>query len=403
MNAWAKRVLLWSVLGFVLVALLVYAFRPRPQLVDLHTVVPGPFQVNVEADGVTRVKDVFTISAPVGGRLLRTSLKAGDPVTLDTTVVATIEPSDPEFLDPRTLAEGREDLEAAQAGLDLAAAELERAEAEQAFARTELERARKLFAGGSVPRRFVDEAERAARTADALVAAATAALDAREHEVLRIRARLFTPVARDEAVPCECVTLRSPIEGRVLRVFEESETVVAPGTPLLELGDPAQLEVVADFLSEDAVRIAPGRRAFVEGWGGDEALAARVRHVEPLGFTKVSALGIEEQRVNVVLDLVSPADRWEALGHGYRVTVRVVLWEADDVLAVPVTALFRADAQWRLFVSDGGRAARRDVAVGRRSGLWAQIVEGVAVGDRVIVNPPATLEPGAAVAGRRRD
>jgi HlyD family secretion protein len=403
MGVLGKRLALWGTIAAVLALLLLYAFRPRAELVDVETVVAGPLQVTVDAEGIARIKDVFTISAPVAGRLLRTPLAAGDPLTRDVSVVATIEPSDPAFLDPRALAESRQELETAEAARKAAAAEVERARTEQRFAHTELERARTLFESGSVPRRFADEAERTAGTAEAAVAGALAALDAREHEVLRARARLITPVDRSEGtLECECVTLTSPVNGRVLRVFEKSATVVAPGTALLEVGDPEELEVVADFLSADAVRIRPGQIATIEGWGGDGALEARVRHVEPFGFTKVSALGIEEQRVNVVFDLETSRERWEPLGHGYRVISRVVLWEGYDVLTVPVTALYRQASEWYVFVAAAGRAEQRAVTPGFRSGLKVQVLDGLDDGDVVIVNPPASLEPGARVRERGR-
>ncbi len=399
-----RRILLWGAIGAVLLTALVLMLRPRPLLVDVHSVTPGHFRVTLDADGIARVQHVYTVSAPVGGRLLRTELVTGDAVTQGQTLIATLEPSNPALLDPRTLAETREDLEAALASRDLAAADLERAHADQSFARTELDRARELFDAGTVPRRFVDEAQRAARSANAAVAAGEAALDAREHEVARIRARLFTPTGEGSGSDgCECLTLTAPISGRVLKVFEPSETVVLPGTPLVQLGDPGRLEIVADYLSTDAVRIRPGQRAFIEEWGGDLALDALVRHVEPVGFTKVSALGIEEQRVNVVFDLTAPDPQWGSLGHGYRVTARVVVWEADNALTVPVTALFRDGPLWQVFRVEDGLAWPRTVDLGQQSGLRVQVVSGLASGDVILVNPPAGIDAGSAVVPRRRE
>jgi HlyD family secretion protein len=401
MGAVAKRILVWLPVAVVLLAALAYAFRPRPELVDVEALAPGPLTVTVDAEGVTRFQDVFTISAPVAGRLLRTPLEPGDPVIRGETVVATIEPADPTFLDPRTLAERRAELEEAQAARQAAEAELEEARAEQTFAHAELERARELFAAGSVARRFVEEAERAARAADAAVAAAEAALEAKAYQVVRARARLLTPVERDAPAECaDCLYIAAPVDGRVMRVFEEDETVVAPGAPLLELGNPDELEVVADFLSADAVHIRPGQPALIDGWGGEGELEAVVRQVEPFGFTEVSALGIEEQRVNVVFDLVSPRQAWSPLGHGYRVIARVVLWEDDQVLTVPVTALYRDGPAWYVFAVEDGRAGRRAVVPGRRSGLRVQVLDGLEAGDLVVTNPPDSLEDGVRVARR---
>ncbi len=404
MNVFSRRLFVWGGIALVLAVLLVMAFRPQPVVVDLLTVRPGPLQVTVDAEGITEVRDVFTISAPVGGRLQRTPLEVGDAVLRGETVVATIEPSDPAFLDPRAQAESQEELEAAVAARDLAAAELEKAEVEKSFAETELKRARELFASRTVPQRFVDDAERAYRSAAAAVTAAIAALDARKHQVKRARARLITPAAgeRNDG-DCDCVTLQAPVSGQVLRIFEKSETVVVPGDPLLEIGDPKDLEVVADFLSADAVQVSAGDRALIEGWGGAQPLDARVRRVEPFGFTKISALGIEEQRVNVVFDLVSPPEAWESLGHGYRVIARVVLWEGRDVLTVPVTALFRDGDRWEVFVASDGRARVRTVTPGHRAGLQVEIIDGLGAGEVVVVNPPEHLADGVALQGEVRE
>jgi len=400
MNVMSRRFVIWGVLGTVLLLALFAAFRPRPLPVDLLEVQPGPMRVTVDAEGITKVKDVFAVSAPVGGLLHRTPLKVGDRVVRGETVVATIEPSDPAFLDPRAQAESQADVESAEAARDLAAAELERAEIEKDFAETELHRARELFAKGTVPQRFVDEAQRAFRSASAAVTAATASVDARDHQVKRALARLIEPVSdAPHQEDCACFTLSAPVDGRVLRVFEESETVVTPGAPLLEIGDPTLLEVVADFLSEDAVRVEAGRPAVIEGWGGEAPLEASVRRVEPFGFTKLSALGIEEQRVNVVFDLVSPRAQWSSLGHGYRVIAKVVVWEAPTVLSVPVTALFRQGKQWMLFVYNDGDARLRPVTVGHRAGLQVEILTGLESGEVVVLNPPEGLTDGAAVAG----
>ncbi|MEQ8483229.1 MAG: HlyD family efflux transporter periplasmic adaptor subunit [Pseudomonadales bacterium] len=396
-----KRLLLWGTIVSVLVLALFVAWLPAAELVDLQTVDARPLAVTVDAEGVTQVRDVFTVSAPLGGRLLRTPLRPGDRLVMGVTVVATLEPSDPAFLDPRALAESQQELQSAEAARTLAAAELARAEAEQTFATADLGRARELFAGGSVPRRYVDEAERVARMADATVAAAAAAVDARTHDVMRARVRLLTPVTGPRgADDCLCVTITAPVDGQVLQVFERSETVVTPGTPLLSVGDPAQLEVVADFLSADAVRISPGQTAWLDGWGGDRRLEGRVRRVEPFGFTKVSALGIEEQRVNVVIDLVSPRDAWLALGHGFRVVARVVTWESDAVLTVPVTALFRRDGRWTVFVAEAGRVRMRAVVPGQWAGLDVQILDGLSAGERIVDSPPAALDEGVRVRAR---
>jgi len=402
MSVVGKRWLIWSGAALLLAGFLVYAFRPQPVAVDTLTLQPVPFRVTLDADGVTQIRDLFTISAPVGGRVLRNPLEVGDRVEQGLTVVATIEPSDPAFLDPRAQAESRHELEAAEAELDLAKAELARTEAERTFAAAEQQRAESLYARSAVPLRFVEDARRSFRTADAAVAAARAAADVREHQVRRARARLIMPVSAPfDRADCDCILLKAPVDGRILRLFAKSEAVVVAGTPLLEVGDPGQIEIVADFLSADAVRIEPGQYAEIAGWGGEDALEARVRRVEPFGFTKISALGIEEQRVNVVLDLISPPGRWSGLGHGFRVVVRVIVWQQSAALAIPVTALFREAGDWRVFLVDGDRVRSHALAIGQRAGLQVEVTSGLRAGDIIVVNPSEALADGVRVDPQR--
>ena len=354
--------------------------------------------VTIDEEAETRTREVFAIAAPVGGRLLRPSLKEGDVVVAGETVVAEIEPSDPEFLDPRSLAESEAARDAASAAKVLAAAELKQATAERDFALAEVERMRELYGRGTVPKQRVDDAERAAQATQALVEAAEAALRVSDFNLARAEARLITPAeTNSDRAPCACVTVRAPIDGRVLRVLHKSETIVQPGTALVEVGDPADLEIVADLLSADAVKVGVGQRVMIERWGGEGQLSAAVRVVEPLAFTKVSALGIEEQRVNVVMDLLDPIERRSKLGHGYRVNARIVIWQADSVLAVPLTALFPVGDGWAVFVDDDGYAATRTVEIGHTAGLAVEIVDGLEAGERVIRHPNDRLEDGTRI------
>lgn len=403
MTSQKKRTLLWSAVGFVVLAGLVISFRPRALAVDLTLVESGPLEWTVRDEGETRVVDVFVLSAPITGRLRRIEVEPGDPVTRGETVIAEIEPTDPDLLDPRSEAEARAQLSAAESAAVLALAELDKAQAELEFARSEIERSRELARDGTLSRRDLEEDETALKGRIAALAAAQASVQVREYELQRVRAQLLSPeeLQRNRA-SCGCVVLSSPVDGRVLRVLRESEGVVRAGTGLVEIGDPVELEVVVDLLSMDAVRVEPGQRAHIRNWGGDRPLEARVERVEPFGFTKVSALGIEEQRVNVVLDLVSPASEWERLGHGYQVDVAIVLWAADDVVKVPVTALFRQDEDWAVFVREDGRAVARTVAVGHRTASEAEILEGVSPGDEVVVYPSEGIAPGVSIVGRDR-
>ena len=396
-----KRLLLWSIPTAILLGVFVVLLRPRAELVDIIEVSAKPMVVTIDEEGEARAREIFTISAPVRGRLLRTSLKEGDSVIAGQTTVAEIEPSEPEFLDPRSQAQSEAARDAATAARDLAAAELKQAQAERDYALAEVERARELYRKGTVPRQRVDDAERAAQTTQALAEAATANLNVKDFELNRAQASLITPSqSQDHRSPCACVTLKSPIDGRVLRVLQKSETVVMPGTPLLEVGDASDLEIVADMLSEDAVKVQPGQKVIIDRWGGANTLNAIVRVVEPIAFTKVSALGIEEQRVNVVLDLVDPVETRQSLGHAYRVNIHVVTWQSDDVKTISLTALFRQGDQWSVYVDNDGVAETRAVRIGHTAGLDVEVLDGLDVGERVVMHPNDRLQDGTRIASR---
>jgi len=396
-----KRALFWAPLALALVAALAWLFRPAAVTVDLVTVDRGPLTVSVSDEGETRVKDMYVVSAPVPGLMRRIELDVGDAVVADQTVVARIQPSDPSFLDVRSEAEARAGVEAAAAARTLAAAQVRRAQAELDFARTELGRVRALARSHTVSESDLDAAERRARTTEAALAEAQAERRVRESEYQVARARLLTPATtRERPADCECVTVYSPVSGNVLRIATESEGVVPSGTPLVEVGNPEQLEVVVDLLSADAVRVETGQRVIIEGWGGDQPLAGVVCRVEPFGFTKVSALGIEEQRVNVVIDITESRERWQRLGHGYRVEPRIVLWEATDVLRIPLSALFRQGDRWAVFVEQNRRAVLREVEIGQGNGLEAEVRSGLEQGERVVLHPGDRVSPGARLAER---
>jgi HlyD family secretion protein len=369
--------------------------------VDLVAVDRGPLTVSVSDEGETRVRDMYVVSAPVPGRMRRIDLQVGDAVVADQTLVARIEPSDPSFLDVRSAAEARAGVDAAAAARTHAAAQVRRVQAELDFARAEHERMRALAQSHTVSANDLDAAQRRARTAEAALAEAQAERQMRESEYQVARARLMTPgTARARIADCDCVSVHSPVSGQVLRIVNESEGVVASGTPLVEVGNPGLLEVVVDLLSADAVRVQSGQRVVIEAWGGDQPLDGTVQRVEPFGFTKVSALGIEEQRVNVVIDLTSPRERWNRLGHGYRVEPRIVLWESDGVLRVPLSALFRQGDRWAVFVEQDGRAVLRPVDIGQENGLDAEVRSGLEAGERVVLHPGDRVAPGARLTER---
>jgi HlyD family secretion protein len=396
-----KRLLFWGPLALALAIALLWLFRPAAVPVDLVAVDRGPLVVTVSDEGETRVRDMYVVSAPVPGRMRRIELEAGDEVVADTTVVARIEPSDPSFLDVRSAAEARAGVDAAAAARTHAAAQVRRAQAELDFARAEFERMRALARSHTVSENELDSAQRRARTAEAALAEAESERKMRESEYQVARARLLSPsAARASVADCDCVSVFSPVSGRVLRVVTESEGVVQSGTPLIEVGDPDQLEVVVDLLSADAVRVQGGQHVVIEAWGGEQPLEGKVRRIEPFGFTKVSALGIEEQRVNVVVDITTPRERWARLGHGYRVEPRIVLWESADVLRVPLSALFRHGQQWAVFVERAGRAQLRPVEIGQGNGLEAEVLQGLEPGERVVLHPGDRVSQGARLAER---
>jgi HlyD family secretion protein len=379
---------------------LIWAFVPRPVAVDVAEVALRPLVVTVEEEGEAKIRDIFTVSATTAGKLQRIALRAGDAVTGGETVVARIGPAAPVLLDSRSRAVAEAGAAAAQAATDLARAQLSQAEATLEFMTSEANRAIALFERGAVSQRFHDNAVRERRTAEAAVASAVANLAVREKELESALAVLRSD-REGEAGRC-CVEIVAPVSGRVLRVLVESEQIVQPGTPILEIGDPGDLEIAVDLLSRDAVRVRAGAEATVWGWGGPP-VAARVELIEPSAVTKVSALGIDEQRVWVILALTGPQADWQGLGHGFRVIAQIAIWRGEAVATIPVGALFRDGADWAAYVLRDGRAALQPIVLGERNADLAQVLEGLAPGDRVILHPSDQVVAGVRVAARGTD
>jgi HlyD family secretion protein len=353
------------------------------------------------------VRDTYSVSAPIAGRLQRVELEAGDTVTGDDTVIARMLPLNVSLLDVRTRGEALAAVDAASASLRMAQADLDRAMAEREWADRELGRIGKLFAQEQASEAERDEARRTARSLGAIQNTATAAVAMREAELANARARLIsfddTDAGRaghnDSAAT---VALTAPVSGRVLQILQESETTVAAGTTILEIGDTENdLEIIVELLSTDAVQVAPGNRVLVENWGGNGTLEGIVERVEPWGFTKFSALGVEEQRVNAIIRFKGPPVRRRSLGHGYRVETKIVVWEQDNALTAPSSALFRDGERWAVFVVEDGRASLTPVEVGHNNGLQAQILGGVEAGRTVVLYPGPGLADGARVARRQ--
>lgn len=386
--------------GIAAILLAVWLAWPQPIPADLAVVSRAAMEVTIDDEARTRVRHIYTVSAPLAAKVLRTSLEVGDQVVADQTVVAALQPVTPAFHDARTHAELRSVLAAAESAVSLAQAEQRRIEAALTFSRTELERAQTLVDKGTISRKALDKAVLEVQTNQAALASARALLDVRRFERDSAAARLQNPSNVASATdPACCIQLRAPVTGRVLRRIQESEAVVPASAPLVELGDPQDLEVIADLLSSDAVQVKPAQPVRIDGWGGP-TIQGRVRRVEPAGFLKVSALGIEEQRVRVTIDFVDPPSAWSSLGHDYRVNVHIAVWSANNVLTVPVGALFRDGEQWAAFTVTNGRARLSPVSLGRRNRQVAQVLSGLAEGAQVVVHPNDRIVEGASVAAR---
>ncbi|TWT85440.1 putative efflux system component YknX [Posidoniimonas polymericola] len=405
MTNWLSK-LFFLVVGLAVVGGLAFAFMPEPVDVDMATIGRGSLLVTVDEDGKTRIREKYVVSTPLSGRLLRIDLDPGDSVTADQTVLAVVEPRDPELLDARAIAQAEAREQAAAASLKRVEPVLEQARLRQAQAERDLERYRKLLDSKGVTREEFEKIETSYRAASEELRASRYSQEIAEFELEQAKAALLrtrpsdNPEADDASDNGWNFAIRSPIDGRVLRVFQESAAVVTAGASLLELGDPTDLEVEIDVLSSDAVRIEPGARVLLEHWGGESPLEGRVRLVEPAGFTKISTLGVEEQRVNVIVDLVDPPAARQQLGDGFRVEARIVTASAGDALIVPTSALFRSAGEWVVFKIEEGRARQTRVSVGKQNDLQAEVLEGLAESDRVILHPSDRVRDGSEVRSR---
>lgn len=387
--------------GAVLVALLAWAFAPRPVAVETARTDRGLFETTIDEEGRTVLRDRYVVSAPLAGRLARIALQPGDAVRAGE-VVATLAPTPAPLLDERTRRELAARVEAARAGVQRATRQADVARVAQELARSEAGRSAQLEAQGFISPGRAEADRLALQAAGQQLAAADAGRRVAEQELAMARAAL--DAARPGADAPQAFAVTAPIDGRVLRVLHASEGTVAPGTPLLEIGDTAQLEIVAELLTADALRAAPGSEVRIGHWGGAGDLAGRVRRVEPSGFTKISALGVEEQRVNVRIDIVSPRERWQALGDGFRVGVAILTHRVDDALRVPVSAVFPlppegngASPGFAVFTVDGDRARLRPVQLGGRNPRHAWITDGLDAGAEVVIYPPQAVVDGVRV------
>ena len=376
--------------------------RPVPVPVDLAEVTRGPMQVTVNAEGVTRIHNLYDISSPVSGLVLRSPVEVGDPVAAGKTLVAVVEPGQPAFLDDRSRLQAEAAVKEAEAALKLADANIAAAQSTLDYAEGQMTRYQRLYDQGNLSAQEYQRQRADLDTKRAQLAAAKAERDLRESTLERQNAMLTGPDVPDEAgaVGDCCIRLTAPVTGQVLSVVNTSQRMVTAGEPLLTLGDPKELEISVDLLSSDAVRLRPGAAATVDRWGGDALLQARLREIEPSGFTKVSALGIDEQRVRAILDFTGPAAGRTGLGNAYRVYVRIVEWRAEDAVQVPIGALFRDGTDWAVFVRQDGLAHKRLIGLGRRNDAVAQVLAGLEPGAQVITHPSDRIAEGVAIVAR---
>ncbi len=393
------KLLLLLMLGGTIAAAF-FALNPVPIAVDAITVTQGHLEVTVDEDGKTRVRDRYEVAAPLHGKLRRIGLRAGSRVTLGETVLAVIEPLDPALLDQRQRATTEARVKATESAVEQAGTVVRKGEAELEWAQTELNRNEKLLKTGGATQQQLEFSQNTFRTQTETLAAARFGLQISQFELQQAQAALLFSHA-ETASPEELrYDVVAPVNGLVLKVLQESAAVVQPGSPLLELGDTTDLEIEVDVLSTDAVRIQLGARVLIDHWGGEAPLAGAVQLIEPSGFTRISALGVEEQRVNVIIRFDAPLESRQRLGDGFRVETHIVVWEAGDVLKIPTSALFREGTDWAVFVIEAGIAQRRRIEIGERNQLEAQVISGLTAGMQVIEHPADSIQPGTQVIPR---
>jgi HlyD family secretion protein len=391
-----RRAIPW--LGVLLLATLIgWGLWPKPVIVETGVVARGPLTVHVSEEGKTRIRNRYIVAAPVAGNMRRVLLKPGDPVEAGVTVITTIEPVAAPLLDPRARTQAEAVVAMHEASRQRAAESLQAARAALKLAESDRDRMRSVTRDGTLSDSDRDRMEAEASIKAAEVRAMEFSLQVIDYELAQARAVLERPAAGGAG---NLIEVKSPVGGRVLNVMQESETVAAPGMAIIEIGDPADLEIEAEILSRDAVAIHPGDPAEIEQWGGEVALKARVRRVEPAAFTKISALGVEEQRVIVLCDLLDPPEAARALGDRFRVEVRVAVWREDDVLVAPAGALFREGNVWKTFIHQNGRARLTAIDAGRSDGRLTQVLSGLREGDKVLLHPPDTVGDGTRVVTR---
>lgn len=399
--AYSTRTLVLIGIGVTLVAGLSYvSFRADPVAVDLASVRRGPLEVTINADGQTEVRELFEVASPISGTALRSPVSEGDVVVAGETIVAIVQPASSGLLDARSQLQAEASLQEAMAARHVAQADLKQAQETARFAQSQFDRTQALVSRGVASiTRMEDDTQRLA-VAQAAIEAAQARIEMANGTIERARATLLVPTDANPTPDGCCVQVTSPTDGVVLSVETISERPVIIGAPLVSIGDPGQLELVADILSNDAVRLSPGAKAYVERWGGDEVLEARLERIDPKARTKVSALGIEEQRVDAYFTLTTPAEARPSLGDGFSVFLRIIEWRVEDTLQIPLSAVFRQGSEWTVFVAIEGLAERRVVTLGKRNDRMVEVLSGLEVDERVITHPSDAIAAGVPLVER---
>lgn len=400
MNNAMRRKIFISGIIFVIILTIIYGFLPKARQVDMVTVTRGPMQVTIEEEGRTRLKERFTISAPTSGYMRRIDSKTGDPVKKGQTVVI-LDPLRSQSLDPRSRAEAEVTISAVEASLNAAIEKESAASADADYTEKRLERIRNLYSKAYIAKDQFEQIESEAKKARAVQRAAKAAIDVARSELARAKTTLqnYSPVTK--AGNYNAIYVSSPVGGNIFRIYRESEGAVSAGEPLIDIGNSKNLEIRVEVLSSDAVKIEKGTNVMFKRWGREEPLTGRVRIVEPAGFTKISSLGVEEQRVLIIVDITSPPELWHVLGDGYRLEAHFIVWEGEDILQVPTSALFRSGKDWAVFMEQKGKARCRLVEVGQRTGLTAQILSGLKEKERVIAYPDDSVKEGTRIDQRK--
>ncbi|KAE9624730.1 efflux RND transporter periplasmic adaptor subunit [Parasedimentitalea maritima] len=395
------RTIVLSLTGGLIVASLLYiSFREEAVSVDLHVISRGPMQVTIDADGKTQIRDLYEVAAPIAGTARRSPVRAGDRVVAGETIVAIVEPIRSSLLDMRSRLEAEATLQEAKAALHIAEADLQKATEERVLAQSQFERVKALAERNVATLTRLEDVTQRLAIALAAEEAEAARVEMSQSTMERAQAALIPPGSRPIAPESCCIQISAPADGVVLSVVTISERPVLPGALLVTIGDPNETELVVDLLSADAVRLAPSTRASIERWGGEQPLQALLDRIDPVARTKVSALGIEEQRVDVFFRLTGAAAEAASLGEGFSVFARIVEWETEDAIRIPVSALFRRGEEWTAFMDINGRAVERPIVLGQRNGQVAEVLSGLSAGETVILHPSDKVAEGVLISPR---